>query len=402
MASSSPSVDNKKPGGGGEPDGDERGIWEKFFSVTIAVGQRLFEEKLVSGQDLETRNAYLQVGLTSITLFDAVKRSLGRNDGIVLGVGHAADALITLNNCPRNQLPLFHGLMALKKVVEAANLSGNDNGIEVAKARVQLLVYDMDAHRLPAVLRSSVDYDNKVYGHDSLLVKSFVGAARQVMQNPVYRANFADNVLAMLDVLCNPKVPKRLDETQMWQCFMDASYEAGLEAITQYGSLTAEECQDSEPFVYDGLTSLTIFNGLLRQPGLSKAIVLGDRQLLTAETCPDSDDNRNMLAVLLQGKAALKELKLDEPTLLQWRNKFMRMGADDDADADGGGGDKKVENEASKKENVVDDEKTRARRKIETGIKAAVRGVAVRLTQKPAYRAAFGNVLQLLGETLSA
>lgn len=100
-------------------EGSEDAIWTSFFNRAFEVGEAAVRARLLPVDDLECEEAYLFIGLPSLTILEALHRSLPLDDGVELATG----AVVTRASCPPQHAELLRALLDAKAQLRAAAAS---------------------------------------------------------------------------------------------------------------------------------------------------------------------------------------------------------------------------------------------------------------------------------------
>lgn len=122
----------------GEEPIDERELWGIFFEQVYLAGRWALDERVIGMDDVEGQDAFLFIGLPSVSLCNVVLRSLKAAEGTLILVDGRS---VCASSCPSSFVDMFSKL--LQTVSSLRNLSSLDEG-EIRWVRQFLLVAGSD------------------------------------------------------------------------------------------------------------------------------------------------------------------------------------------------------------------------------------------------------------------
>lgn len=311
-------------------------IWVSFFNrIYDVVTTEICKNKL-DPQDIKTRKRYLYHGIIAITLLDGLNRSIGK-EGISLSIG----ITITDRNCPAEYLELYKNLKKAKKILERNQLLQNST------------IKDIMSNQ-------SIDF--------LLLLRNI---SEKISHIPLYRQNY-NNIMDFLDNSglvydSKERENKEIKENDIWKSFFNRCFEISEENIVS-GYIKKEHIEDQEAYLFIGMPSITILDGLLRSQSLTEGIQFAQGFILKEMNCPNSHKElynnliyiKNRIKIGNFDNECIKELKLATLSNLEYRPNNLP------------------------KQNLISE------------IASAIRGIGIKISQMSFYKDKFNFTMEIL------
>lgn len=162
----------------------------------------------------------------------------------------------------------------------------------------------------------------------------------------------------------------------VWRNFMNISVRCGRSAVTS-GTLSVEDVEDQEPFLFLGLPALTVFEALMRSlQAPANCIVLSSGHQVTPANVPEESGGRSMLEAMILTKAQIIKTVLSSSEVDALRRKILESDTADSS-VDWGSQERRAELMA---------------------IVASVHSIATGITQQPFYQDNFALALEQIAK----
>jgi hypothetical protein len=114
---------------------------------------------------------------------------------------------------------------------------------------------------------------------------------------------------------------KTVTENEMWGVYFQQIYQTGVWCCYDVGYITKDDFEFQEPFLFIGLSSVALFNTIMRSLTHPTGIVFIDHRVIIRDTCPENF--LPLFEMLMATKDSINQLPPITSNEITWIKKFL-------------------------------------------------------------------------------